>query len=115
MRDEVKRVVEPLQKRNDDRIDKVETELKELRNLLAKGAPSSLSHAINHSGTQHVVPTQTNKLTEGGDLSTELLALLTKARKTISLKPISKEDVDLQFRIKQNVISEQQALREACD
>ena len=115
VREEVKRVVEPLQKRNEDRFEKVEMELSELKRVLvSKEVPKSQSHGpSSFSNQQHVSTPSSEPTNSNNNLSVEVLALLEKARRTISLRPIFKKDVDLQFRTKENVTTENEAFKEA--
>ena len=115
VKSEVRKFIDPLQKQNDERMHKIESELCDLRNLLHSNplATSSQSRG-NTVRVDHSPPASasgvSSAINSSVSTSSEIVNAVSKARRTISLKPIYKKDVDLQYRSNKDIVSEHDAM-----
>ena len=88
----------------------------DLRGLLQSHTSSTSLQNERRNASQTYASTTSTTLgaTSGGEhfssISSDLVAAISKARRTLSLKPIFKKDVDLQYRSSESVISEHDAM-----
>ena len=118
VRAEVERVVNPMQTRNEERFGLLESEMSKLKDIMI--GPSLLPQA--DQGNKHLDHVARNDQPNQRDVgpvhetsdSDKVQEALKRAKKIISLQPIDKKkDVDRQFRMHEDITSDDQAMKAA--
>lgn len=109
VKEEVTRVIQPIQEKNETRLGCLESQMNEIKNLLRSGLSADPPLSSN--------PT-TNSSSEGSPgvvtAESEVIVAISNARRIISLQPIHKEkDVGRQFRMHDHVTNDQEAMLSA--
>ena len=120
VRAEVERVVKPMQNKNEERFDMLESKMSKLEDAMKKPAPPppSLPQPVQvHAQQGHAAPSQGQPSQSGGEAPCDLDKIqetLNRARKIISLQPIhNRKDVARQFRMHEDVTTDDQAMKAA--
>ena len=123
VRAEVERVVKPLQKQNEERFGKMESEISKLKDALKAPPPPpppppqpvQVYHYQGHAAPGLSQPPQGGSSVGARDIpdSDKVKEALKRARKIISLQPILKKDVARQYRMYEHVSTDDQAMKAA--
>ena len=121
VKEEVSRVLKPIQDNNEKRIGSLEADMKEIKSILKSGQSSSQpsqshDHTRDHhpdQASQHEPP---HEQLPGGDShndvqpNNDVNQALANVRKIISLQPIFPKDVDRQYRVHSNIQCDKDAM-----
>ena len=121
VKEEVSRVLKPIQDNNEKRIGSLEADMKEIKSILKSGQSSSQpsqshDHTRDHhpdQASQHEPP---HEQLPGGDShndvqpNNDVNQALANVRKIISLQPIFPKDVDRQYRMHSNIQCDKDAM-----
>jgi hypothetical protein len=103
VKNEVSRVIQPIQEKNEERLGNIESEMSELKTLLKSVQQYTPSTILNASDSSPLTnPSDVHHVAPPPDITTssDVQAALAKAKRIISLQPIEKiRDVDRQFRM----------------
>ena len=117
VKNEVSRVIQPIQEKNEERLGNIESEMSELKTLLKSVQQYTPSTILNASDSTPLTnPSDVHHVAPPPDITTssDVQAALAKAKRIISLQPIEKvRDVDRQFRMHESVTSDEEAMLSA--
>ena len=118
VQDEVTRVLNPIQEKNDNRIGTLEKDMAQIKNLLTHSKTPSFQELPGHqpepSEPAHVHPVHPlpvqNTLPSIGNISSGVGQTLSRVRRILAFQPILTRDVERQFRMNDNLKDNDEAM-----